>query len=110
MLVKYKEYSCFDHSDFPAHSVFTLDVCCGSLGTIALGTQVQPKIILDPGNLPDYLFVSDDYEITMITRQNDPIFFHLLFELYLLLYFIFTFRDLQNSVLWSPLLALCSGL
>ena len=74
-LVKYKEYSCFDHSDFPVHSVFTFDVCCGSLCTISLETQVQPKIILDPDYLPDYLFVSDDYEITKITRQNDPIFF-----------------------------------
>ena len=26
-LVKYKKYSCFDHSDFPAHSMFTFDVC-----------------------------------------------------------------------------------
>ena len=42
---------------------------------VSLGTQVQPQIILDPDYLPDYLFVSDDYEITMITRQNDPIFF-----------------------------------
>ena len=73
-LVKYKEYSCFDHSDFPVHSVFTFDVCCGSLGTIYLGTQVQSKIILDSGYLPDYPFVSNDYEITLITRQNDPIF------------------------------------
>ena len=73
-LVKYKEYSCFDHSDFSAHSVFTFDMCCSSLGTVSLGTQVQPKIILDPVYLPDYFFVSDDYEITMITRQNGPIF------------------------------------
>ena len=42
---------------------------------VSSGTQVQPQIILDPDYLPDYLFVSDDYEITMITRQNDPIFF-----------------------------------
>ena len=73
-LVKYKEYSCFDHSDFSAHSVFTFDMCCSSLGTVSLGTQVHPKIILDPVYLPDYFFVSDDYEITMITRQNGPIF------------------------------------
>ena len=32
-LVPYKEYCCFDHSNFPAHSVFTFDVCWGSLGT-----------------------------------------------------------------------------
>ena len=42
---------------------------------VSLRTQVQPQIILDPDYLPDYLFVSEDYEITMITRQNDPIFF-----------------------------------
>ena len=32
-LVKYKEYSCFDHSDILAHPMFTSDVCLGSLGT-----------------------------------------------------------------------------
>ena len=26
-LVTYKEYSCFDHSDFPGHSMCTFDVC-----------------------------------------------------------------------------------
>ena len=26
-LVKEKEYSCLDHSDFTAHSMFTFDVC-----------------------------------------------------------------------------------
>ena len=38
-LVKYKEYSCFDHSDFPAHSMFTSDVCWGSLGTSIFGNS-----------------------------------------------------------------------
>ena len=42
---------------------------------VSLGTQVQRQIILDPDYLPDYFFVSDDYKITMITRQKDPIFF-----------------------------------
>ena len=37
-------------------------------------------------------------------------FFHLLFELYLFVYFIFAFQDLQNSVPRGPLFALCSGL
>ena len=41
---------------------------------VSLETQVKPQILLDPDYLPDYLFVSDDYGITMITRQNDPIF------------------------------------
>ena len=76
---------------------------------VSSGTQVQPQIILDPDYLPDYLFVSDDYEITMITRQNDPIFSSALRALSVG-YFIFSFQDLQNSVLWSPLLILCSGL
>ena len=31
-LVKCKEYSYFNHSAFPAYSVFTSDVCWGSLG------------------------------------------------------------------------------
>ena len=48
-------------SDFPAHSMFTSDVCWGSLGTSTLGTQVQPQVILDPDYLPDYLSVSYDY-------------------------------------------------
>ena len=61
-LVKYKEYSCFDHSDFPTHSVFTFDVCWGSLGTVSPGTQVQPHVILDPDYLPDYFSVSYDYK------------------------------------------------
>ena len=32
-LVTYKYYSCFNYSDFLANSVFTFDVCWGSLGT-----------------------------------------------------------------------------
>ena len=63
-LVTYKEYCCFDHSDFPAHSMFTFDVCWGSLGTISSGTQVVLQVILDPDHLPDYLSVSYDYVYT----------------------------------------------
>ena len=37
-------------------------------------TQVQLQIILDPDYLPDHLFVSDDSEITMLTRQMTPFF------------------------------------
>ena len=36
-LVAYKEYCCFDHSDFPSHLMFTSDVCWGSLGTSIFG-------------------------------------------------------------------------
>ena len=57
---------------------------------ILSGTQVQPQIILDPDYLPDYLSVSYDYQVTVITRQMTPFFF-LLFELYPLVYFIFAF-------------------
>ena len=38
-LVTCKEYCCFDHSDFPAHSLFTSDVCWGSLGTSIFGNS-----------------------------------------------------------------------
>ena len=30
---------------------------------VSSGTQVQPQIILEPGNLPDYLSVFYDYDI-----------------------------------------------
>ena len=45
----------------------------------------------------------------MITRQMTP-FFHLLFELYPLVFLISAFNELQNSIPWRLLLALCSGL
>ena len=38
-LVTYKEYSCFDHPDFLAHSMVTFDVCWGSLGTSIFGNS-----------------------------------------------------------------------
>ena len=47
-------------------------------------------------------------DVYMTTRQITP-FFHLTFELYLLVNFIFSFPDHQNSVPWGPLFA-CSGL
>ena len=34
-----KEHCCFDHSDFLAHSMFTSDVCWGSLGTSIFGNS-----------------------------------------------------------------------
>ena len=71
---------------------------------VSLGTQVQQEIIPDPDYLPDYLFVSDDYGITMITRQNDPIFF-ICFSNSIRWLFHFCISRFQNSVLWSPLLA-----
>ena len=71
---------------------------------LSLGTQVQLQIILDPNYLPDYLFVSDDYELTMITRQNDPIFFHLLFELYLLVISFLHFKTFKIQFCGVPFL------
>ena len=70
-LVKYKDYSCIDHSDFPAHSVFTFDVYWGSLGTSIFGNS-SSAANNTWSRLPSRLSVSDDYEITMIT--NDPFF------------------------------------
>ena len=60
-LVAYKEYSCFDHFDFLAHSMFTLMHAEIAWVLVSPGTQVQLEIILDPDYLPDYLSVSYDY-------------------------------------------------
>ena len=38
-LVTHKKYSCFDNSDFPAHSIFTFDVYWGNLGTSIFGNS-----------------------------------------------------------------------
>ena len=46
---------------------------------------------------------------TLITRQMTP-FFYLLFEFFRWYISFYAFQDLQNSVLWSPLFELCSGL
>ena len=34
------------------------------------GTQVQPQIILDPDNLPDYISVSYDYDTPLTAEKN----------------------------------------
>ena len=39
-LATHKGCSCFDQSDFPAHSMFTFDVCWGSLGTSIFGNCI----------------------------------------------------------------------
>ena len=36
---------------------------CSKKVLVSSGTQVQPQVILDPDYLPDYLFVSDDYDL-----------------------------------------------
>ena len=43
--------------------------------------------------------------VNMITRLMTH-YFHLLFELYQLVYFISAFEDLQNSISWGPPFAL----
>ena len=60
-LAKYKEYSCFDHSDFPAHSGFTFDACWGSLGTSIFENSSSAANNTYSRHLPDYLSVSYDY-------------------------------------------------
>ena len=47
--------------------------------------------------------------VNMTTRQMTP-FFSSIFQFYQLVYFIFAFKDLQNSIPWDPIFALCSGL
>ena len=61
-LVTHKEHCCFDHSDFPAHSIFTFDVEYAEVAWVLVssGTQVQPQVILDPDHLPGYLSISYD--------------------------------------------------
>ena len=54
-LVTYKECCCFEHSDFPAHSLMYAEVAWVLL---YWGTQIQLQVILDP----DYLSVSYDYD------------------------------------------------
>ena len=54
-----KENCCFDHSHFPAHSVFVSDVCCGSLGTSIFGNSSSAASNTD--YLPDYISVSYDF-------------------------------------------------
>ena len=64
-LVTCKKYSCFDHSDFPVHSMFTCDVCWGSLGTSIFGNlSSAANNILDSDYLPDYF----PFHMTMIVQ------------------------------------------
>ena len=64
-LVTYKEYCCFDHSDFLTHSIFTFDVWWGSLGTSIFGNSSSvasnTRSRLDP-----YLSVSYDYDLLQL--------------------------------------------
>ena len=70
---------------------------------VSSGTQVQPQIILDPDYLPDYLFVSDDYEITMITRQMTPFFSSALRGLFVGIFHFCIWRSSKFSSVQYPL-------
>ena len=59
--VSYKEHCCFDHSDFPAHSMFPSIYAEVPWVLVSSGTQVQSQVILDLDYLPDYISVSYDY-------------------------------------------------
>ena len=54
-LITCKEHCCFDHSDFPAHSVFTSDVSSGSLGTSIFGNS-RSAAINTQSRLPSRLY------------------------------------------------------
>ena len=69
---------------------------------VSLETQVQPPLILDPDYLPDYLFISDDYEITMITRQMIPFFASALRALSVDIFHFCISRPLKFSSVESP--------
>ena len=65
-LVRYKEYSCFEHSDFPEMFTFQcLHLMYAEVAWVPVssGTQVQLQIILNPDYLPEYLSISYDYNI-----------------------------------------------
>ena len=53
-LIKYKEYSCFDHSDFPTHSVIMYAEVAWVI--VSSRTQVQPQIIRKADYLPEFMF------------------------------------------------------
>ena len=60
-LVKYKEYYCFDHSDFLTIQCLHLIYAEVAWVLVSSGIQVQPQVILDSDYLLDYLSVSFDY-------------------------------------------------
>ena len=43
-----KEYCSFDHSDFSAHSVFTLMYAEVAWALVSSGTQIQLQVIVNP--------------------------------------------------------------
>ena len=57
-----KEYSCYDHSDFPAHSMFTSDVCWDNLGTSIFGNSSSVANNARSRLLTDYPSIYYDYD------------------------------------------------
>ena len=69
---------------------------------VSSGTQLQPQIILDPNYPPDYLFASDNYETTMITRQMTPFFSSALRDLSVGIFHFSISRPSKFSYVESP--------
>ena len=63
MLVTYKEYCCFDHSDtFRYIQCLHLMYAAVAWVLVFSVSQVQPQLILDADYLPDYRSLSYDYD------------------------------------------------
>ena len=74
-VVTIKEYCCFDHSDFLAHSLFAFDVCCGSLDTSIFGNS-SSAASNTRSRLTSRLSVSYDYELKIdLNRLNVCLFY-----------------------------------
>ena len=70
-----KEHCCLDHSDFPAHSLFTSDVCWGSLDTSIFGNS-SSAASNTRSRLTSRLSVSYDYELKIdLNRLNVCLFY-----------------------------------
>ena len=85
-LVKYKEYSCFNHSHFLAHSVFIFDVYWSSLCNSIFGNSSSAA-----NNTQSRLPFTLSFQFLWLWNNHYkwPHFFHLLIELHPLVYFIF---------------------
>ena len=68
-LVKYKEFSCFGHSGFPAHLMFIVDVCCDSLGTSIFGDSSSAASNTRSRLPSKFLSVFYDYDVSTINQK-----------------------------------------
>ena len=74
-LVTYKEYSCFDHSNFRHIQCLHLMYVEVAWELVSSGTQVQPQIILNPDYLLDYPSVSCDYGLNKAPLKSFKSYF-----------------------------------